>query len=202
MLRAAEDQLLRLYRSRGIDVQRQPGRVPLAQRLDRVGIDVPLEGAGAIALLPHLPLQGLERGGLAVGGDPFQEDGDHPLHVGIQLAGFGAHGVELLGHRRLSGMGAHMSRQVLAGIGKEYVEDEADGAGGAFDIGQDGLDRHASTSRRGKRWAMSTPVKWATQPSGLSNRRMATKDGDSLMSNQCGVPAGTEMRSSFSQSTA
>lgn len=57
------------------------------------------------------------------------------------------------------------------------------------------------SSRRGKRPAVSSPVKCAMQPSGSLNRRMATKRGCSPMSNQRRVPAGTEIRSFFSHST-
>ena len=52
----------------------------------------------------------------------------------------------------------------------------------------------------GKRPAIPSPVKFATQPSGLLNRRIAVKEGFGPMSNQWRVFAGTEMRSSFSHS--
>ena len=56
-------------------------------------------------------------------------------------------------------------------------------------------------SSRGKRLAMSSPVKFPTQPSGSLNSRIAVKVGLGPMSNQCLVLAGTEIRSSFSHST-
>jgi hypothetical protein len=49
--------------------------------------------------------------------------------------------------------------------------------------------------------AISLPVNCAIQPSGLSKMRMAVKFGCEPISNQCGVPAGTEIRSFFSHST-
>src|SRR5690606_25103918 len=92
--------------------------------------------------------------------------------------------------------------QMLLGVGKQYIEDETHRTGGALDVGKDGFDRHQQSSSRGNRPAISSPVNCATQPSGLLNSRIATKWGFSPMSNQCLVPAGTEIRSFFSQRTA
>ena len=64
------------------------------------------------------------------------------------------------------------------------------------------LDDHAAIAAelggigvRFEQWA-------ATQPSLLVNSRIATKQGDSLMSNQCRVPSGTPIRSPCSHSTS
>src|SRR3546814_6561877 len=57
----AENQLLRLHRTRGIDMELQPRRMPPLKRLNGVGIDVALDLAGFIALTPDAALQFLER---------------------------------------------------------------------------------------------------------------------------------------------
>ena len=54
----------------------------------------------------------------------------------------------------------------------------------------------------GKRVAISSPVKCATQPAGSLNSRIQVKAGAEPISNQCGMPAGTEIRSPCSHSTA
>src|SRR3546814_2408796 len=53
----AENQLLRLHRTRGIDMELQPRRMPPLKRLNGVGIDVALDLAGFIALTPDAALQ-------------------------------------------------------------------------------------------------------------------------------------------------
>lgn len=55
-------------------------------------------------------------------------------------------------------------------------------------------------SSKGNSSAIASPVKLATQPSGLLNSRIAVNTGFGPMSNQCFVSAGTEIRSSFSHS--
>src|SRR3546814_13476864 len=62
----AENQLLRLHRTRGIDMELQPRRMPPLKRLNGVGIDVALDLADLIALTPDAALQFLERRGLAL----------------------------------------------------------------------------------------------------------------------------------------
>lgn len=57
-------------------------------------------------------------------------------------------------------------------------------------------------SSSGKLAAILSPVKLATHPSGLLNSLIAVKLGFGPMSNQCFVLAGTEIKSSFSQSIA
>ena len=118
-------------------------------------------------------------------------------------------------------------RERLGCVGEKDLLDEADATGGAFDISDDCLDHgivrafrnelnngvklpagdeprrlQVDQARRLKRLAISLPVKLATQPSGLLNRRMATKRGWEPMSNQCGVLAGTLMRSPLVQRTS
>src|SRR5690606_19925405 len=99
------------------------------------------------------------------------------------------------------GVSAYIGRQMLSGVGKQHVFHKGNGRGGAFDIGQNQFNAHQFSSRL-KRSAMSLPVKLATQPSGLLNNRMATKPGFGPISNQCGVLAGTLIRSPCWHSTS
>lgn len=99
----------------------------------------------AVALGPDHALQGLQRRRLAILGDPLQEDRDHPLDIGVRLTALGTHRRQLCGYLGLSGVFADEVRQVPGGIGKQHVENEADRAGGAFDVGEDGFDGHADS---------------------------------------------------------
>ena len=89
-----------------------------------------------------------------------------------------------------------------AGVRKEDLMDEADRASCPRCRPALRSRSPAQFSRRGKRSAMSSPVKSAAQPSGLVNRRTAQKLGLGPMSNQCRVPAGTLIRSPRSHSTS
>ena len=104
-----------------------------------------LELAAGVALLPDHALQRLERRGLAVLGEPLQENLDDPDQVRPALAALGPHGVQLRGHGRLLGVIEDELRQVPGGIGEQHVEDEAHRTGGAFDIGEDGFDGHGDS---------------------------------------------------------
>src|SRR3546814_7740355 len=85
----AENQLLRLHRTRGIDMELQPRRMPPLKRLNGVGIDVALDLAGFIALTPDAALQFLERRGLAILVHPAEQHGDDLFGRKVRLP-FGA----------------------------------------------------------------------------------------------------------------
>src|SRR5690606_37297658 len=133
-----------------------------------------------------------QRGVLAVLVDPALQHLDHHLFA-AHPAVLGGHRVEPLADAGFGSVRADKARQRAAGIRKQHVLDEGNAAGGALDIGQDRPGHQLpSGSRRGKRVAMSLPVKWPTQPSGSVKKRMATKLGSGPMSNQWVVASGTD----------
>src|SRR5579859_4161126 len=99
-----------------------------------------LEVAVLVAFLPDHALQRLERGGLAVLVDPAQQHFDHFLPWRLDDAGFLGRLVQPVLHLWLVAVGFDEGRQTLARVRKQYVLDEADRAGGALDIGDDGAD--------------------------------------------------------------
>ncbi|MNI85114.1 hypothetical protein D3C73_1420800 [compost metagenome] len=104
---------------------------------------MPLQLPGLVTLLPDHALQCLEGRGLAVFGDPAQQNLDDSLHIGIGLGTVLAHRVQLEGHVRALRLLADKRRQVLGGIGEQHIEHKTHRAGGAFDVSQNGFDGHA-----------------------------------------------------------
>src|SRR3546814_4309756 len=97
----AENQLRRLHRTRGIDMERQPRRMPPLKRLNGVGIDVALDLAGFIALTPDAALQFLERRGLAILVHPAEQHGDDLVGRKVRLPFGAAYLVEQIAKVRL-----------------------------------------------------------------------------------------------------
>ena len=116
--------------------------MPVLQRFDGVGVDVAFELPGLVALLPDHPLQRLERRGLAVFGNPAQQNLDHPLDVGIRRVAVAAHAGQLFSDVIAPGVLTDKVRQVFRGVGKQHVEHKTHRAGGAFDVGENRFDRH------------------------------------------------------------
>lgn len=114
---------------------------------------------------------------------------------------FARGGIEKRPHLRLVSMRAHIAVHSLARVWKEDVAHESDRAYRAFDIDEryGGAKMHRYASSFGKFAAMLSPVKSATQPSGLMKSRIAVNSGFGPMSNQCFVPPGTLMRSPLQQ---
>ncbi len=163
-----------------------------------------------VTLLPDQALQLLEGRDLAILIDPAFQLPDDRLQVDVLRRNrlFSRHQrphlVQGTGHLGIIGPHVHEVRQARAGIGEQLVLHEGQGCGGAFDIGDDGTDHTLLpqySSMEGKRLAMSLPVKSATQPSGVVNRRIHLKQGAEPMSNQWVVLAGTLIRSPCSHST-
>lgn len=96
-LRAAENQLLRLNRSRRVHKQLITGPMPALQRFNRIRVNMPFQLPGMITLSPDHALQGLERRGFAIFLNPAQEDFNNPFNIGLRCIAVTAHGVELLG---------------------------------------------------------------------------------------------------------
>ena len=110
---------------------------------------------------------------------------------------------------RLSSMTANAEDAIILdqvlGIGRRTNQqrehaDDADLSNGV-ETAAHGCATLIGQSSLGKRSAIGSSVKSATQPTGLLKKRRAQKRGCSPMSNQCRVPAGTWMRSPRSQST-
>src|SRR3546814_12951936 len=87
----AENQLLRLHRTRGIDMELQPRRMQPLKRLNGVGIDVALDLAGFIALTPDDALQFIEPRGLAILAPPAAHPGHNLLGRKVPLHSAAAH---------------------------------------------------------------------------------------------------------------
>ena len=98
-----------------------------------------------ITLLPNHALQRLEWRGFAILGNPLLQNLDHPLYIGFWLPAAQAYRTQLHGHVRVFGMRTHEFGKVFARIREQHIEYEADRAGRAFDIGQDGFDRHVKS---------------------------------------------------------
>ena len=116
--------------------------MPGLEGLNRIRVDVPFQLARLVTLLPDHALQRLKRRGFAVFGDPLLEDLDHPLNVRLGLAAVQAHRPQLHRNLRVFGMITDEVRQVFGRKRKQHVKHKADGAGGAFNVSEDGFDRH------------------------------------------------------------
>ena len=116
--------------------------MPTLQRFNGIRINMPFQLPCLIALRPDHTLQCLERRGFAVFGDPAQEDFNNPFNIGLRLVAVATHGVELFGDISTRSVLAHKFGQMFGGVGKQHVEDETHRAGGAFNVGEDGFDRH------------------------------------------------------------
>src|SRR3546814_1029653 len=106
--------------------------MPAAQRLRRVGVDMTLQLAIAIADVPDHALQRLQRRCLAILGDPPFEDIGGFLDRQIMTDDRFDIGHDLL-HGVVAGLLAQEAPQMLSRVGKQRLVDEVDRRGGAFD---------------------------------------------------------------------
>ena len=161
LVRIAEDQLLRLFRSRRIDEKPQAAFAPALQHRRRIRIDRSLQHTRFIALPPDHALQQFQRPGLAVLVDPGQQQRHRFVIRGArhaaQIPRFRQHTDDF----RLVAMRGNKRRQPFPRIGEQHLMHEDDGCRRPFDIGDDGTNpvHAAAPSNFGKRVAMSSPVK-------------------------------------------
>src|SRR5207253_1133665 len=85
---------------------------------------------------------GFEWRRLTVFGNPAQEDLDDPLNVCRRFTAVLTYCLQLLSHVRLLGVLADKLRKVPGGIRKQHLKHETHGAGSAFNVGENGFDRH------------------------------------------------------------
>ena len=114
------------------------GSVPGLQCRRGVRVDVRGEVGAVVAGRPDHALQRLQRGVLAVLVDPALQHLDDHL-VAAHGAVLGRDRIQPLAYRRVVGVRADKAGQGAARIREQHVLDERDAAGGAFDVGQDGL---------------------------------------------------------------
>ena len=101
-----------------------------------------------IAVAPDHALQRFQPGGFAILIHKAQQDSGERLRIGFRLARFAAHRVERSADLRLLMLRADKCGKMLARVRKKDIVHEANIAGGAFYIGNDGADHWASSRRR------------------------------------------------------
>ena len=96
-------------------------------------------------MLPDHALQRLEWRGLAIFGDPLLENLNHSLNIRLRLAAVQAHGPQLHGNLGLFSMFTDKCWKVFGCKRKQNVKYEADSAGSAFDVSENGFYRHTDS---------------------------------------------------------
>src|SRR5690606_13777010 len=123
-----EDQLLGLYRAGGVYVKLQAVRVPAPQVLDSIWIDMALEVALLIPVLPDHALQRLERRDLAIFTNPGLQLVNERIGRLDGNTAQGRHLLQLSLHLRIASAAAHELGQMARRIGKQHLVHERDAA--------------------------------------------------------------------------
>ncbi len=115
--------------------------MPAAQSGISIRVDRCPVGRIGVAIHPDHALQRFQCGVLPVLIDPLQEDFDDAIEIFSGKAVFFGNSFNPMGDIRPPMFFLHESGQGGACIWKQYVPNECDGTGRAFDVGNDGFDR-------------------------------------------------------------